>query len=90
MYETSGTNFGERRLVRLRSPRMIAGVCSGLAAYYGWDLSLVRVVAVVLTLCTLVAPFVYIAAWIIIPEGQYALPPAPPPPPTSYTESPTA
>ena len=34
------------QLTRPRYPRMIAGVCSGFALHYGWDLSLVRVIAV--------------------------------------------
>ncbi|WP_263384258.1 PspC domain-containing protein [Granulicella arctica] len=77
------------QLVRPRSPRVIAGVCSGLAEHYGWDLNVVRLGAVVITLLTGVALFAYIAAWIIIPDGQYALPygvpPAPPPPPGAST-----
>jgi phage shock protein C len=65
------------QLTRPRYPRMIAGVCSGLALHYGWDLSLVRVIAV----CALIfsggtAMLLYFAAWIIIPEAPYSLPAA--------------
>jgi phage shock protein C len=63
------------QLTRPRYPRVIAGVCSGLALHYGWDLTLVRVIAV---LCLLfsggTAALLYFAAWIIIPEAPYALP----------------
>ncbi len=77
-FRTSG------QLVRSRASRMIAGVCAGFAEHYGWDLNLVRILTVVVTLFTGVALFAYIAAWIIIPEGQYALPrPFDPPPPSS-------
>ena len=63
------------RLTRPRHPRMIAGVCSGLALHYGWDISLVRVIAVVLALCTSgIGGLAYLAAWIIIPEEPYTLP----------------
>ncbi|HEV2619945.1 MAG TPA: PspC domain-containing protein, partial [Acidobacteriaceae bacterium] len=34
------------QLMRPRYPRAIAGVCSGFALHYGWDLTLVRVLAV--------------------------------------------
>jgi phage shock protein C len=68
------------QLVRPHSPRMIAGVCSGLAEHYGWDLGVVRLVTVIVTLLTVVAVFAYLAAWIILPEGQYALPTPPPHP----------
>lgn len=69
---------------------MIAGVCAGFAEHYGWDLNLVRVLTVVVTLFTGVTLFAYLAAWIIIPEGQYALPrpfgsSAPPPPAAPFT-----
>jgi len=63
------------QLTRPRYPRMIAGVCSGLALHYGWDLSLVRVLAVVaLFISCGTAMLLYFAAWIIIPEAPYALP----------------
>ena len=77
-----------RQLVRSRSRRVIGGVCGGFADHYGWDLTLVRVLTVAITLFTGVTLFVYIAAWIIIPDGQYALPfgaPMPPPPPPGTT-----
>jgi phage shock protein C len=62
------------QLTRPRYPRMIAGVCSGLALHYGWDLSVVRVIAALSIVVTGVGLFAYLAAWIIIPEAPYALP----------------
>ena len=63
------------QLTRPRYPRVIAGVCSGLALHYGWDLSTVRIIAVVaLFLSVGTAMLLYFAAWIIIPEAPYALP----------------
>jgi phage shock protein PspC (stress-responsive transcriptional regulator) len=62
------------QLTRPRYPRMIAGVCSGFALHYGWDLSLVRVVTALTIVLTGVGLFAYLAAWIIIPEAPYALP----------------
>ncbi len=74
-------------LVRPIAPRMIAGVCSGIAIHQGWDLTLVRVLFVALTLITSgCAVLFYLAAWIMIPEGVYAAPQAmqyPGPQPTS-------
>ncbi len=64
-----------RRLVRPRHPRMIAGVCSGIALFYGWDVNLVRILFAVFTfLTTGVGILVYVAAWLLLPEAQYALP----------------
>ena len=63
------------KLYRPRYPRMIAGVCAGFAELYHWDISLVRVLAVVLAICTSgLAGLAYLAAWIIIPEAPYTLP----------------
>ncbi len=63
------------RLVRPRYPRMIGGVCAGFAEHYHWDISMVRVIAVVLAICTSgLGGLAYLAAWIIIPEAPYTLP----------------
>jgi phage shock protein C len=77
------------QLTRPRYPRMIAGVCSGFALHYGWDLSVVRVVTALSIFFTGVGLFVYLAAWIIIPEAPYALPePYPAAPPVNNTPTP--
>jgi phage shock protein PspC (stress-responsive transcriptional regulator) len=64
-----------RPLVRPLAGRKIAGVCIGLAQAYGWDLALVRVLAVVGMFCSggLVA-VAYLACWIGIPEEPPPLP----------------
>jgi phage shock protein C len=62
------------QLTRPRHPRVIAGVCSGLALHYGWDPALVRLVCVLLFLVGGGGFIAYIIAWIVIPEEPYALP----------------
>lgn len=64
-----------RGLVRPREGRLIAGVCAAFANSYGWDISVVRVVATLL-LCFSIgtAALAYFALWIFVPEAQYALP----------------
>jgi phage shock protein C len=62
------------RLTRPRTPRMIAGVCSGFALHYGWDINLVRVITALFIVLTGVGALAYIAAWVIIPDAPYALP----------------
>lgn len=62
-------NNGSKTLVRSRKGRMLAGVCAGAADYFGVDVTLVRVLAVVLCLITGGAGVLaYLAAWVIIPE----------------------
>jgi phage shock protein PspC (stress-responsive transcriptional regulator) len=65
------------RIVRPKRPRMLAGVCSGIAIHCGWDVALVRIVLVVAACLTSgAATLFYVAAWILIPEAAYELPPA--------------
>jgi len=63
---------GNKVLVRSRDDRMLAGVCAGLADYFGVDVTLVRVIwAVVSVLTSGLGVLAYLAAWAIIPdEGQ--------------------
>ena len=61
-------NESPRRLVRRRHGKMLAGVCSGIADYFGVDVNLVRVLAVVLGLMTGVILPAYLLAWLIVPE----------------------
>ena len=71
-----------RVLLRPRSDRMVAGVCAAFARAYGWNLTLVRILLVVLTPFHLGLGFLaYVVAWIVIPEEPRLLSPAPPPPP---------
>ncbi|MGA9464940.1 MAG: PspC domain-containing protein [Terracidiphilus sp.] len=74
-----------RPLVRPIIGRQVAGVCIGLAQANGWDVSLVRILAVVGFFFSggLVA-VAYLAGWIGIPEEPFpmsgAYPPNPYPP----------
>ena len=61
-----------RRLTRSRTNGTIAGVCAGLANYYGVDVVLVRLLFVILSIASAVigGVIVYVAAWVIMPEGD--------------------
>ncbi len=69
-----------RPLVRPHFGRMIAGVCMGLALANGWDVALIRILAVVGFFFSggLVA-VAYLAGWIGIPEEPITIPGAYPP-----------
>ncbi|MFI6424898.1 PspC domain-containing protein [Promicromonospora sp. NPDC050880] len=54
-------------LSRPRQGRMIAGVCAGIARRFGWDPTLVRVLAVVSVLIPGPQFLAYIAFWILMP-----------------------
>jgi phage shock protein PspC (stress-responsive transcriptional regulator) len=60
---------GNKRLIRTRKGRLVAGVCSGIGEYVGIDPTVVRLIFAVLTLVTAgVFALVYLAAWVVIPE----------------------
>jgi phage shock protein PspC (stress-responsive transcriptional regulator) len=59
-------------LRRSRSNRMVAGVVAGLAEYFGIDVTLARVIYVVLAVVSAGFPgaLVYLVLWTVIPEGE--------------------
>lgn len=75
--------YGPRQLRRSRTDRYIGGVCGGVAQYLNMDPTLVRILAVVLTLFTGVPVVLYLVALFLMPEED--LPSGPPvgPAPTS-------
>jgi len=54
------------------SNQMIAGVCAGIAEYFGWDVTLVRVIYVLLSIFSAGFPgiLVYIILWIVMPRAE--------------------
>jgi phage shock protein C len=62
-----------RRFVRLPGEGKIAGICAGLAAYFDVDVTIVRLVWVILSIIpgVLIGGLVaYIAAWILMPASS--------------------
>lgn len=57
-----------RKLYRSRTERSIAGVCSGLADFFGVEASMVRLVTLLLIFFGGLSIWVYIILWIVIPE----------------------
>lgn len=59
-------------LRRSRSHRVIAGVCGGIAEWLGWDVTLVRVLYVIISIFSVAFPGIlaYIILWIIMPESD--------------------
>jgi phage shock protein PspC (stress-responsive transcriptional regulator) len=57
-----------KRLVKSKD-RVIAGVCGGIAEYFGFDYTLTRLIYALLTISTAFAGgLVYIILWIIMPD----------------------
>jgi phage shock protein C len=74
-----GAVMARKQLMRPRADRKIAGVCAGLAEYFDLDITLVRVLWLVVTFFTgiIFGVIAYIVAWIVMPEEpEHAVVPA--------------
>lgn len=61
----------EEKKLRRSGNKMIAGVCSGIAEYFGWDPTLVRIGYALLTIFTAFAGiFIYLILWLIMPVSD--------------------
>lgn len=54
--------------LRKSSNKMLAGVAAGYAEYFGIDVTLMRIIFVVGTICASVGLWVYLISWILMPE----------------------
>jgi phage shock protein PspC (stress-responsive transcriptional regulator) len=60
-----------KRLYRSKEEKMIAGVCGGIAEYFGLDPVLVRVGYILLSFFTVFSGLpVYLILWIVIPQKK--------------------
>jgi phage shock protein PspC (stress-responsive transcriptional regulator) len=66
MSENNGS--GGKRLLRRRDGRMVAGVCVGLAGYFGVDVNLVRLGFGIFTVFWGLGALIYLLAWAMLPE----------------------
>ena len=56
-----------KRLYKVREGKLLEGVCQGLSEYLDIDVSIIRILTVILTLCYSVGLVAYIAAAVILP-----------------------
>lgn len=58
------------RLSRPRDDRLIAGVCAGIARYFGWSVTRVRIVYAVVSVLSAAFPgiVVYVILWLLMPS----------------------
>jgi phage shock protein PspC (stress-responsive transcriptional regulator) len=64
--------------MRSRADRKIAGVCAGFAEYFDLDVTVVRVVWLIVALFGGGGVLAYIIAWIVMPEEPESVPVTPP------------
>lgn len=73
------TNYGQKQLFRDSENQKIGGVCSGLAAYFGMEITWMRVIWVALFLMLfpaagspLLMVLLYIILWAVLPKAETA------------------
>jgi len=59
-----------QRLVRSDRFKVIGGVCGGIAEFLGWDVTIVRLLYIIISIASAAFPgiLVYIILWIIMPS----------------------
>jgi phage shock protein C len=68
-----GSSIARKRLVRPRHGRKIAGVCLAFAEYFDIDVTVVRIVWLLVSFMTGIGLLSYPIAWIVIPEEPLML-----------------
>jgi len=63
-----------KQLTRLPNDKIIFGICSGLAQYFGMDKTVVRIIMILLLIFTGFFPvgLIYIIAYFIMPVDPYS------------------
>ncbi len=69
---SNSSEYTKKRLYRDNDDKVLGGVCSGLAAYFGWDVTLVRIAFIILGIFVHGTILAYIIAWIVIPPARTA------------------
>jgi phage shock protein C len=64
--------FDMKKLYRLEEGKVVAGICNGIADSYHFDVSVVRLALIFITVVTAFWPCIvlYLAGWFIIPEKK--------------------
>ncbi len=63
----------KKRLYRIDGDRKIAGVCGGIAEYFDWDPSLVRLAFALICFLGGFGIVLYVLMWIIVPSQSKVL-----------------
>ena len=64
---TLGRERDEKRLYRSRKDRSIAGVCAGVAKYFGLEASMVRIAAILCIFAAGATLWIYLILWAVLP-----------------------
>jgi phage shock protein C len=65
-----------KKFYRSTTNKMLGGVCGGLAEYFSWDPTFVRIIYALLSIFSAAFPgiIVYLVFWVIVPKRSDAQP----------------
>lgn len=66
--KSEDTDEEKPRIIRTWKNRMIAGVCSGLARYLRWDVSIIRIIFVLSSFVSGIGIILYVIFWFFFPN----------------------
>jgi phage shock protein PspC (stress-responsive transcriptional regulator) len=69
-YQATFQRKKHRRFYRDTDNRILGGVSSGLAAYWGMDPTIIRIAFIVITVMGFAGVIIYLILWIIMPEAK--------------------
>lgn len=72
-HSTTSASSVSKRFFRDTDQKIIGGVCSGLAAYFDIDVTLVRILAIILLFFATAGFWAYIVIWIVVPQATNAV-----------------
>lgn len=64
-----GNDRPAKRLQRSRRNRIVAGVCGGIAEYFGWSPSTVRLAFIASLILPGTQVIIYLVLWILMPNA---------------------
>lgn len=63
----------QKKLFRDIDNKMLGGICSGIAAYFNWDVTVIRIIVVLLSIFSNFSLLIlYLIMWLLIPEARTA------------------
>jgi phage shock protein PspC (stress-responsive transcriptional regulator) len=68
--EEEKESTARKRLYRDTDNRLIAGVCAGLAAYFGVSIGMIRIIFVILALINGLGILLYLILWVVLPLAE--------------------
>ncbi len=68
--KVEGNHMGEKKLVKVNEGKMVGGVCTGFAKYFGISVVAARVIVVAVSLFASLGIWAYLIAWLVMGKAE--------------------